>query len=189
MIRYFTRKQLGIPYIVFLVCFVILPAAVLVYYAFTDGSGAFTAEHFLAFFRSVNTLGTLFYSVMTALITTLLCLVIAYPVAYILARSALKKHTALILLFIVPMWINFTLRMTALREILSALEGNLAYYPFFNTIVGLTYDFLPFMIFPLYTVLLKLDGDYMEAAADLGANPVHVFLKVTLPLSVPGIVS
>jgi spermidine/putrescine transport system permease protein len=92
-------------------------------------------------------------------------------------------------MFVLPMWINFTLRITALKEILTLLEGNLAYHPFFNSVVGMTYDFLPFMILPMYTTLCKLDGSLMEAAADLGANPLQVFLQVTLPLSVPGIVS
>ena len=87
------------------------------------------------------------------------------------------------------MWINFTLRITALKEILSVLEGNLAAYPFLNSVIGMTYDFLPFMILPLYTSLLKLDNSLLEAAADLGGNKFTVFLRVTLPLSVPGIVS
>ena len=87
------------------------------------------------------------------------------------------------------MWINFTLRITALKEILTALEGNLAYHPFFNTVIGMTYDFLPFMILPLYTTLEKLDKSLIEAAADLGAGTVSTFFKVILPLSVPGILS
>jgi spermidine/putrescine transport system permease protein len=92
-------------------------------------------------------------------------------------------------MFIMPMWINFTLRITALKEILTIIEGNLAFHPFLNTIIGMTYDFLPFMILPIYTTLLKLDKSLLEAASDLGADSLHVFLKVTLPLSVPGIIS
>ena len=88
-----------------------------------------------------------------------------------------------------PMWINFTLRITALKEILSLIEGNLAFYPFLNTVIGMTYDFLPFMILPLYTTLSKLDKSLIEAAADLGADNFQTFIKVILPLSVPGIVS
>lgn len=88
-----------------------------------------------------------------------------------------------------PMWINFTLRITALKEILSMIEGNLAYYPFINTIIGMAYDFLPFMILPLYTTLSKLDKSVIEAASDLGADNFQTFIKVILPLSVPGIVS
>ena len=93
------------------------------------------------------------------------------------------------MLFIAPMWINFTLRVVALKEVLTVIEGNLAYHPFLNTVIGMTYDFLPFMILPLYTTLSKLDNSYLEAAADLGANPATTFLKVTLPLSLPGFVS
>jgi spermidine/putrescine transport system permease protein len=87
------------------------------------------------------------------------------------------------------MWINFTLRITALKEILSAIEGNISAYPFLNSVIGMTYDFLPFMILPIYTSLLKLDKNLLEAASDLGANKISVFLRVTLPLSVPGIIS
>jgi spermidine/putrescine transport system permease protein len=93
------------------------------------------------------------------------------------------------MLFVLPMWINFTLRITALKEILTLLEGNLAYYPFLNSVIGMTYDFLPFMILPLYTTLTKLDKSLLEASYDLGANGVQAFLHITLPLSVPGIVS
>ena len=87
------------------------------------------------------------------------------------------------------MWINFTLRITALKEILSVLEGNISRYPFLNSVIGMTYDFLPFMLLPLYTSLQKMDKSLLEAASDLGANRLTVFLRVTLPLSVPGIIS
>ena len=185
----FNRSQLCIPYAVFLVLFVIAPLIVIVYYAFTNGEGNFTFSNFVGFFSSTNTLGTLLYSFLLSIVTTLVCLVIAYPTAYILARSNFKKKYVLLLLFILPMWINFTLRITALKEILSVLEGNLAAYPFLNSVIGMTFDFLPFMILPLCTSLLKLDNSLLEAAADLGGNKFTVFLRVTLPLSVPGIVS
>ena len=87
------------------------------------------------------------------------------------------------------MWINFTLRVTALKEILTLIEGNISKYQFFNSVTGMTYDFLPFMILPLYTSLSKLDKSYLEAAADLGAGKFTTFMRVTLPLSVPGIIS
>lgn len=185
----FNRSQLCIPYAVFLVLFVIVPLFVIVYYAFTNGQGEFTFDNFAAFFTSTNTLGTLLYSFALAIVTTLVCLAIAYPTAYILARSPLKKKYVLLLLFILPMWINFTLRITALKEILSVLEGNISKYPFLNSVIGMTFDFLPFMILPLYTSFLKLDNSLTEAASDLGANRLTVFLRVTLPLSVPGIIS
>jgi len=122
-------------------------------------------------------------------VVTLVCLLIAYPVAYVLARSGLKRAPVILMLFIMPMWINFTLRLTALKEILTVLEGNLSLHPFLNTVIAMTYDFLPFMILPLYTTLLQLDESLLEAASDLGAGPAAVFFRVTLPLSMPGVIS
>ena len=185
----FSRKHLSIPYAVFLFCFVVAPLIVVVYYAFTNGQGRFTMQNFVNFFTSPNTIGTLCYSLAVAVAVTVCCTLIAYPTAYILAKSHLKRRGVLLVLFIAPMWINFTLRVVALKEVLTVIEGNLAYHPFLNTVIGMTYDFIPFMILPLYTTLSKLDNSYLEAAADLGANPATTFLKVTLPLSVPGIVS
>lgn len=185
----FNRKQLCIPYAVFLIFFVIAPLLVIVFYAFTNGQGHFTFDNFVNFFKSTNTLGTLVYSFSLAIVTTVVCLLIAYPTAYFLARSNFKKKYVLLLLFILPMWINFTLRITALKEILSLIEGNISAYPFLNSVIGMTYDFLPFMILPLYNSLSKLDKSLIEAASDLGASRFTVFLRVTLPLSVPGIIS
>lgn len=185
----FTRKQLGIPYGLFLVLFVVLPLLVIIYYAFTNGSGAFSIENLCDFFTNPNTLGTLYYSFKLALVTTVVCLLIAYPTAYILANSHFKSKNVIMMIFVLPMWINFTLRITALKEILTLFEGNLAYYPFLNSVIGMTYDFLPFMILPLYTTLTKLDKSLLEASRDLGARDVQAFLLITLPLSVPGIIS
>ena len=148
----FSRKYLGIPYGLFLILFVAAPLLVLVYYAFTNGQGQFSMVNLQNFFTDPNTLGTLCYSLVLAFVATAVCLIIAYPVAYILSQSKLKRKAVILLLFVMPMWINFTLRITALKEILSMIEGNLAYYPFINTIIGMTYDFLPFMILPLYTM-------------------------------------
>ena len=184
----FSRKQLCIPYALFLVCFVVLPLAVIVYYAFTDGSGSFTLANLLNFFTNGNTIGTLCYSALIAVAVTGVCLLVAYPVAYILARSGLKRAPVLLMLFILPMWINFTLRITALKEILNVIEGNLSLHPFLNTVIGMTYDYLPFMILPLYTTLLQLDESLLEAAQDLGAGSAAVFVRVTLPLSMPNYV-
>ncbi len=183
------RKQLGIPYAVFLICFVLAPLIVIIHYAFTDASGAVSLANLKAFFTSPNTIGTLVYSISIAVVTTLVCLLIGYPLAYILARSKMKKKYTIVLMFVMPMWINFTLRITALKEILTVIEGNLAFHPFLNTIIGMTYDFLPFMILPMYTTLINLDRSLEEASRDLGAGEFQTFLKVTLPLSFPGIVS
>lgn len=185
----FSRKLLGIPYAVFLLLFVVAPLVVLFYYAFTNGEGRFTLENLTGFFTDPNTLGTLFYSFAIALCATLLCLLLAYPAAYFLATSRLKSKAVILMLFVMPMWINFSLRVTALKEILSSIEGNLAYYPFLNSVLGMTYDFLPFMILPLYNTIEKLPKDLTEVARDLGATGLGAFVRVTLPMSIPGIVS
>ena len=185
----FSRKQLAIPYAIFLLLFVVLPLFVVVYYGFTDKNGNVSFDNFLHFFNNGKTIGTLIYSLVIAIITTVICLVLAYPVAYILAKGNFSKSQAFLMLFILPMWINFTLRITALKEILTLIEENLAYHPFLNTIICMVYDFLPFMIMPLYNTLTKLDNSLIEAAADLGATKKHTFFKVILPLSVPGIIS
>ena len=185
----FSQRRLGIFYGLFLLVFVAAPLLVLFYYAFTDGTGKFSTGNLTHFFTDPNTLGTLCYSFVLALVVTVVCLLIAYPVAYILAQSNIKRQSVILLLFIMPMWINFTLRITALKEVLSLIEGNLAFYPFLNSVIGMTYDFLPFMILPLYTTLSKLDKNLIEAASDLGANNMQTFTRIIFPLSVPGIVS
>ena len=185
----FSRKQLNIPYVIFLVGFVLLPLLVVLYYALTNGRGQFTWDNFYAFFSNSKTMGTLLYSFLIAVATTIGCLLIAYPTAYILARGPFKHGGVLMVLLVMPMWINFTLRIKAVKEILSLIEGNLAMYPFFNTVLCMIYDFLPFMILPLYTTIIKLDKSLPEAAADLGADKWHIFWRVMLPLTLPGIVS
>lgn len=185
----FSRKSLSIPYALFLSLFVVLPLLVVCYYAFTDGQGQWTVRNFENFFTNGKTLGTLFYSIVIALMTTIVCLVIAYPTAYLLAKGPFRHGGVILLLIVMPMWINFTLRITALKEVLSTLEGNLAYYPFFNTILCMTYDFLPFMIMPLYTAISKLDDQLCEAAQDLGARWGQVLWKIMIPMSMPGIIS
>lgn len=185
----FSRKQLSIPYIIFLIGFVLLPLFVVLYYAFTNGTGQFTGENFYYFFTNKKTVGTLLYSFIIAMVTAAGCLVLAYPTAYILARGPLKRGGVYMVLLVLPMWINFTLRISAVKEILSLIEGNLAFHPFFNTILCMIYDFLPFMILPLYTTMIKLDQSLIEAAADLGATKWKVFWRVLLPLTLPGIIS
>ncbi len=184
-----SRKTLGVPYAVYLLLFVVMPLIVLAVYAFSDGQGQPTLANLTDFFTNANTLGTLVYSLAVAFVTTAVCLLIAYPTAYFLAKSNIRNQSVILMLFIMPMWINFSLRITALKEILTLVEGNLAFYPFFNTIVGMTYDFLPFMILPIYTTISRLDDSFVEAALDLGASHRRAFLSVTLPLTVPGIIS
>ena len=183
------RKQLAIPYAIFLVLFVVFPLLVVIYYGFTNGDGQPSFENFINFFKNGKTVGTLIYSFAIAIITTIVCLALAYPVALIIAKGAYSKKAKFLMIFVLPMWINFTLRITALKEVLTLIEGNLAYHQFLNTIICMVYDFLPFMMMPLYNSLTKLDDGLIEAARDLGAGKRQVFFKVILPLSVPGIVS
>ena len=189
---HFSRKQLCIPYALFLLLFVVIPMLMILFYAFTgegaDGGLTFTFANFADFFTSKANLSTLLMSSTIAIISTAICLVIAYPLAYVLARSTWKKKYVLLMIFIMPMWINFVLRITALRELLD-LIGLLGTQNYLNTIIGMVYDFLPFMILPLYTTLEKLDKSYLEAAADLGGNKFTVFTRVTFPLSMPGVIS
>jgi spermidine/putrescine transport system permease protein len=185
----FSRKQLCIPYSLFLLIFVIIPLFVVIYYAFTDKiTGKITFANFIDFFQNTTAISTLFISIWIAFLTTFFSLLIAYPVAYILAKSNYKKKSILLLLFIMPMWINFVLRVNAIKEILE-LFGMLGKTNFLNTIIGMVYDFLPFMILPLYITLIKIDKSLLEAAEDLGGNKLNVFTKITFPLSMPGIVS
>ena len=182
----FSRKQLCIPYGLFLALYVILPLLVIVYYAFTDNTGAITFANFIDFFSDATKISTLLISVLVSVVVTLICLLIAYPVAYILSKMKKKTAFILLLLFIMPMWINFVLRAMAMKELLALIGiplGSVA------NIIGLVYDYLPFMILPLYSTLIKMDKSLVEAAADLGAGKVKVFKTVTLPLSMPGIIS
>ena len=183
------RKQLAIPYFIYLVFFVVMPLLVVLYYGFTDGEGHLSCYNFTAFFTNGKTMGTLVYSLIIAVLVTVICLILAYPVAYILAKGQYARKHSFLMVFVLPMWINFTLRITALKEILTLLEGNLAYHPFMNTVICMVYDFLPFMIMPLFNALTKLDRSMIEAGHDLGATFWQVLIKVILPLSVPGIIS
>ena len=195
----FSRKWLAVPYALFLLVFVIFPLFIIFYYAFTNEQGNFTLEHLINFFSGSgkdsffesSKFKTIVQSLFISLTSTIICLLIAYPVAYIIANCKLKNKSSLLLLFVVPMWVNFVLRVNALKEMLDWLgiytvsKG----WNIFNTILGMVYDFLPFMIMPIYTTIIKIDKSYLEAAKDLGAGSKTAFLKVTLPLSKAGILS
>ena len=198
---HFSRKLLAIPYGLFLGIFVLIPLFIIVYYAFTNDAGDFTLEYvrvffnengegFLGFFKSYN-FKTIMQSLLISTMSTLLCLLIAYPVAYIIAKCNLKNKSVLLLLFIVPMWVNFVLRINALKELFVWLGtyNKSNGWNIINTIIGMVYDFLPFMILPIYTTIIKIDNSYLEAARDLGATGARTFVKVTLPLSKAGIAS
>ncbi|HML67480.1 MAG TPA: ABC transporter permease [Clostridia bacterium] len=179
------RSVFAYPYVVWMAIFILAPMLLILYYAFTSDGGA-TVENIVQA-ASWDNLRVLADSVRFALYTTILCLLLGFPVAYLL--SQMKKTTAALLsvFFIVPMWMNFLLRTYAWKVLLSAFTKML--YTESAVLLGMVYNFLPFMILPIYTTLIKLDKSYIEAAADLGANPTKTFLKVVLPLSMPGIIS
>lgn len=196
----FSRKQLGIPYAVFIGLFVVLPLLLIVLYAFTVERGdlttndttkfSFSLENFVYFFGSSANIRAIYVSFGLAIITTVICLLIAYPVAYILARSKMKWKNVVLMLFILPMWINFVLRTAAMKELLFKIGMyKSSKLSMVNTVIGMVYDYLPFTILPLYTVLIKLDKNILEASADLGATSAETFFKVVIPMSAPGIVS
>jgi spermidine/putrescine transport system permease protein len=180
------RSTWAYPYLVFLLIFVALPLVLVFWYAFQDASGQFTLDNFVRFASETETINTFVYSIEIAIITTLLCLLLGYPAAYILSNTALNPSAVTVVLFILPMWINMlvrTLATVALFDFLTLPLGEGA------LIFGMVYNFLPFMIYPIYNTLRKMDNSYKRAAQDLGANPLQVFTKVTLPLSMPGISS
>lgn len=196
----FSRKNLGIPYAAFIAIFVVLPLLLIVLYAFTVERGepttnditkfSFSFENFVYFFGSSANIRAIYISFGLAIITTVLCLLIAYPVAYILARSKMKWRNVVLMLFVLPMWINFVLRTAAMKELLFKIGMyKSSKLSMVNTVIGMVYDYLPFTILPLYTVLIKLDKSILEASADLGATSAETFFKVVIPLSAPGIVS
>ena len=193
----FKRSYLSFPYALFLVLFVILPILIIVLYAFTetvyaaDGTESLTFSWaaFVSFFTSTTKLNVLVVSLFLGILNTLICLLIGYPLAYLLADKKVNKNVVLVMLFVMPMWINFVLRTGATRDVLNWLGIRGGDHPYVSTMIGLVYNYLPFTILPLYTTMLKLDKSQIEAARDLGANPVQTFLKSVLPQSIPGIVS
>ena len=185
----FQRKYLCIPYFLFLILFIILPILFIIYYAFTDGNGNFTWDALIDFFTNTNKLNVLLMSLMFSMLNTIVCLLIGYPIAYILASKKIFKKTGLVMLFIMPMWINFVIRTWATRDLLVWIGLPGGEYPKLVTMIGLVMNYLPFVILPLHSTMLKMDKSQIEAAADLGCNPVQRFIKVIIPMSMPGIIS
>ena len=178
------RSTWALPYFIFLVLFVVLPLVMIVIYALQDGSGHFTLQNITKFFTDKDALSTFALSIEVAIENTLLCILIGYPAAYILADNKLNRSAVTVVLFILPMWINALMRTLATAELF-----NMAGIPLGKgtLLFGMCYDYLPFMIYPIYNQLKKMDKSYSEAAQDLGATPGQVFRKVTLPLSMPGV--
>ena len=177
------RSNWSFPYFIFLLIFVVLPLVLIFLYAFQDAEGNFTLKNFAKFISSPEAANTFVYSIGVAIVTTLLCILLGYPAAYILSNSELCRSKVMVVLFILPMWINILVRTLATVALFDFLhfplgEGAL--------IFGMVYNFLPFMIYPIYNTMQKMDHSYIEAAQDLGASPMKVFTKVVAPLSMPG---
>ena len=180
------RSNWSFPYFIFLLIFVVLPLVLIFLYAFQDAEGNFTLKNFAKFISSPEAANTFVYSIGVAIVTTLLCILLGYPAAYILSNSELCRSKVMVVLFILPMWINILVRTLATVALFDFLhfplgEGAL--------IFGMVYNFLPFMIYPIYNTMQKMDHSYIEAAQDLGASPMKVFTKVVAPLSMPGVMS
>ena len=180
------RSHWSIPYVVFMAIFVVLPLLLILVYAFQDGSGHFTLSNITRFFSDSDALGTFAVSIEVAIENTLICILLGYPAAWILANKDLNRSAVTIILFIMPMWINALMRTLATAELFNTLGITLGKG---TLLFGMVYDYLPFMIYPIYNVLNKMEKSYAEAAQDLGATPWQVFWKITVPLSMPGISS
>lgn len=203
------------PYSIWSLLFVIVPLAFVAYYAFTDNNFQFTTEHITRFFtatsslvqddgssREVHTYLLIFWrSLKLALISTAICLLMGYPIAYIMARAKEKTQKTMMTLIMIPMWMNFLIRtyawMTILQDtgIINGVLGAIGIEPIHvigtetAVIIGMVYDYFPYMVLPIYSILAKLDIRLLEAARDLGCNGASVLRRVVFPLSVPGVIS
>ena len=182
--------RMSYPYCLWIGIFIVAPMLMIFLYAITNTGNStltfqFTLDNFARFFRDPDFIRILVTSLRIALLTTVVCLLIGYPAALFIANLPDRKQTFMILLMTLPMWINMVLKTYAWRGILL----NFDFSSEFKVFIGMVYDFLPFMIIQIHTAIAKLDPNLLIAAHDLGANNVKSFLKVTLPLSVPGIIS
>ncbi len=194
------KKLLGTPYFIWSAIFILVPLGMVFYYGLTDRTGSFTLENVLAISAPEHA-KALGIALLLSLIATLICLLLAYPLAMILCGQKNGRQSFIVLIFILPMWMNFLLRTLALQTLLEKTGVinsilNFLHLPSLNIIntpyaiiLGMVYNFLPFMVLPIYNALAKIDGNLINAARDLGANPLQVFMKITLPLSIPGIIS
>ena len=217
------RSLFAAPYSLWMILFTIVPVVLIAYYAFTDASGAFTLDNFRHFFdsnysknqlyaslgpeaasfitRGTVNVDTLVYSLWMAFLCTAICLLMGYPAALFMADRHMKLGPSLVVLFIIPMWMNFLLRTIAWMSLLEdqglinqflrwlGFDGVQLMYNSGAVLLGMVYNYLPFMVFPIYTVLSKQDPKLGEAAQDLGCNEMRTFTRVTLPLSLPGVIS
>jgi len=218
------RSLFASPYALWMILFTVVPVILIGYYAFTDANGAFTLDNFRNFWdsnyesnkvilqamgeagaqyisRGTVNVDTLVYSLWMAFECTVICLLLGYPAALIMADRNMKLGPTLVVLFIIPMWMNFLLRTIAWMSLLEdnglintflrwlGFDGVQLMYNSNAVLLGMVYNFLPFMVFPIYTVLSKMDFRLSEAAADLGCNSWKTLYKVTMPLSIPGVIS
>ena len=185
----FKRKYLSIPYLLFLILFVVVPILFIVYYAFTNKGGSFSFSNLTKFLSDSTNINVLLISFVYAILNTLICLIIGYPLAMILANKKYNKSTVLVMLFVMPMWINFIVRTSATRDVLNWIGISTGEYSNLTTMIGLVYNYLPFVVLPLHSTMLKMDKNQIEASMDLGANGFQTFFKVIIPMTMPGIVS
>ncbi len=199
-------KRVAYPYIVWMIIFIVVPLLLILLFGFTKGETLnlkdlhFTLNNFKRFMHPIY-LKVLGKSIVLALQSTAICFLLGYPIAMIISREPIKKRNIMILLFIVPMWMNFLLRTYAWMTLLGrngivniiikslGLKPLKLIYTDGAILLGMVYNFLPFMVLPIYTVLIKIDKSLIEAAEDLGASKLEVFFRVVLPLSIPGIIS
>ena len=191
-------KLISTPYILWMTVFIIVPLAMVAYFAFTTSQGSFTLENIKAVGQYTNIFAR---SIRLAAIATVICLVISYPAAFILARMNKSVQSTMLMLVMLPMWMNFLLRTYAWMTLLGnngiinsllSLIG-IGSVKLLNTqgavVLGMIYNYIPYMILPLYSIMVKIDKSVMEAAQDLGCNGAQVLWRVVLPLSLPGIIS
>lgn len=195
-----SKRLLAGPYLFWAVSFIIIPLIMIFYYGLTDNDGKFTWMN-LAKITTPENIKALGLALLLAFVSTVICLILAYPLAMILVGRNVNQSSFVVLVFILPMWMNFLLRTLAWQNLLEkngVINSVLHFFglPSWNIIntptaiiLGMVYNFLPFMIYPIYNTLQKMDRSLIEAAQDLGANPLQVFGKVILPLSMPGIMS
>ena len=194
------QKLLATPYFFWAVALIIIPILMVFYYGFIDSAGHFTMQNILAI-ASPEHSKALFLSIRLSLVSTLICLLLAYPLAMILANKSVNQNQFIVLIFILPMWMNFLLRTLAWQTLLektgvinSVLRFlSLPTLDIINTdaaiILGMVYNFLPFMVLPIFNSLSRMDQDLINAARDLGANNVKTFCRIIFPLSLPGVIS
>ncbi len=192
------KKLTSAPYLLWMIIFVLVPLFMVAYFAFTDSGGAFTLANII---KTKEYAPIFIKSITFAAISTVICLLLAYPLSYILSSMKLSVQGTMLLIIMLPMWMNFLLRTYAWQALLgnngiiNNLLGLIGIGPFklLNTqgavILGMVYDYIPFMILPLYTVMAKIDKSITEAAEDLGCSKLQSVIKITVPLSIPGIIS